>query len=309
MSKSIEKVPAIKNGYVPSVLLLGNGIARTFGGKSWEKIVTDRLEKYNSPYSYKEIEDVPATMQIVLATNDHVSEEMRSIAEDLRKHTVEGEEKDFVHKVLEIPADAVLTTNYDYDLEQSWGLKSSNYYFQRCRRWTKSVTGKEKQFNLYQYSLVGPESDRKRIWHIHGDITFYKSMVMGHYYYGKLLSQIEHYVSDCVARYKRAESTGQAFSPISWVDYFLTGNVYILGLEMYLAETDLWWLACCKKRNFPDTKVYFYKSDGSPRRNCQMMMQAYNFQHIILHFGEDEDRYKDYYLLAARDISERMATK
>lgn len=307
MSKSIETLPVIENGHVPNVLLLGNGIARTFGGKSWEKIVTDRLKKYNSPYSYDDIKDVPATMQIVLATNDHVSEEMRSIAEDLRKHSVEGEEKDFVHKVLEIPADAVLTTNYDYDLEQAWGLKASNYYFQRCRRWTKAVKGKEKQFNLYQYSLVGSESDRKRIWHIHGDITYYKSMVMGHYYYGKLLSQIEHYVSDCVSRYKRAESTGKAFTPISWIDYFLTGNVYILGLEMYLAETDLWWLACCKKRNFPDTKIFFYKSDGSPHKNCQMMMQAYNFQHINLHFGKDEDRYKDYYLLAAKDISERMA--
>lgn len=44
MSKSIEALPGIKNGYVPNVLLLGNGIARTFGGKSWKKIVTDRLK-------------------------------------------------------------------------------------------------------------------------------------------------------------------------------------------------------------------------------------------------------------------------
>ena len=45
------------------------------------------------------------------------------------------------------------------------------------------------------------------------------------------------------------------------MDYFMLGNIHIVGLGMSLSEMDLWWLINCKKRNFPGTTVTLYKPD------------------------------------------------
>lgn len=72
-------------------------------------------------------------------------------------------------------------------------------------------------------------------------------MIIGHYYYGRLLSKIQSYTAKTIRRYKIAERNGDLFYPRSWIDYILFGNVYVVGQGMDLSEMDFWWLMDCKK--------------------------------------------------------------
>jgi hypothetical protein len=100
---------------------------------------------------------------------------------------------------------------------------------------------------LYHYLLIPHDGIETAIWHIHGEAAIPDSMIIGHYYYGRLLSRIQSYTAETIRRYKIAERNGDLFYPRSWVDYILFGNVYIVGQGMDLSEMDLWWLMDCKK--------------------------------------------------------------
>lgn len=105
--------------------------------------------------------------------------------------------------------------------------------------------------------LVPYEESEIPIWHIHGEAAKPDTMIIGHYYYGRLLSRIQKYTAETIQRYKIAERSGTAFYPRSWVDYILFGNVYIVGQGMDLSEMDLWWLMDCKKLYGKGTTVLF----------------------------------------------------
>ena len=124
--------------------------------------------------------------------------------------------------------------------------------------------------------------------------------MIGHYYYGKLLAQIQRYVGGMMTRYKAAESQGKAYLPKSWVDYFLMGDVHILGFGMDPAEFELWWLACCKQRNFQDSKTYFYTRGVAPEQ--ALLMRAYGIEIILC----EADNYSDFYRIALDEIRKRM---
>ena len=103
-----------------------------------------------------------------------------------------------------------------------------------------------------------------------------------------------------MARYKAAESQGKPYSPKSWVDYFLMGDVHVLGFSMDPAEFELWWLACCKQRNFPESKIYFYTREVAPEQ--ELLMRAYGIE-IVECKAED---YSGSYWIAINEINRRM---
>lgn len=76
-------IPAYSLNPTPQCLLLGNGINRLFEENSWKEIIEKELEKSESIYKYSDIENMPATMQIVVATNDHVDKRMEGLASEL----------------------------------------------------------------------------------------------------------------------------------------------------------------------------------------------------------------------------------
>ena len=244
----------IRTGEHPQVLLVGNGINMAFHDPSWENLVKDELAFSKSDLTYEEIQSIPATMQIVLATKDHVDDRLKLMAGALEKQEITEERKAFLTDILKLPMDAVLTTNYSFELERAAGFNKSIASYRRKLVRTKQETPSKDSFRLYQYYPLNHAS----LWHVHGDIAKPNSIIMGHYFYGKLLRDIQNYVASFMHDYHDAVSRGIAYKPKSWVDYFLLGDVYIIGLGLYLCEADLWWLLCCKKRNFPETKIHYY---------------------------------------------------
>jgi hypothetical protein len=103
---------------------------------------------------------------------------------------------------------------------------------------------------------------KKKVWHIHGDAATPDSVIMGHYYYGKLLREIQLRIKIFMPFCKGCMNNGVDSESKSWVDLFLTKDVYIVGFGFDFSEMDLWWLAACKKKEFANTKIHYYAPKG-----------------------------------------------
>ncbi len=172
------------------------------------------------------------------------------------------------------------------------------YDYRKLIRYAKSCKGKKKQFGIFKY--YSADESNKKIWHIHGDITKPSTVIMGTYYYDKVMREIQNYVSDFIKRYKTAQSKGAECTERSWIDSFLTKDVYILGFGLDISEIDLWWLIGCKKLHFPDTKIYYYEPKDNLSTAKIALLEAYNI--IIDNEVEFKSNYRDYYYDVVNNI-------
>ena len=286
----------------PQSLLLGNGINLLFKDPSWEKLIKDELNHFKNPVTYDDIKSMPATMQIVVATNDAVADRMKVLSDKLAAQNMTQERVAFLQKVLALPMDDILTANYSFELEIAGGMKQSKRQYSARLQDTFDLQAKHKAFRLYQFYET---SMGKRRWHIHGDIAKPDTMLMGHYYYAKQLKAIQDCAAKTVRRYIICQRQGEEFYSYSWVDQFLTGDVYILGLGMYLCESDLWYLLCCKKRNFPNTSIFFYDKECSDK-TINTMLNVYGVKVIDQQALRVSGEYLDFYEASIADIKNRM---
>lgn len=231
----------------PKVLLLGNGLFRSYGSLSWENL----LGKISAvSFEGKELEAINQLnfpLQALIYTGDNVDEGVNELAEELVNIQVVDEYSKVINSIVDIDFDAILTTNYTYDVEKSID-KEFNVSIGRASKYRKRTcvgNAVEEQFGLYRFLQVKDNN----IWHIHGEAARKDSMILGHYYYGKLVSCLQSYISSFLRRYKSAEVNDEKFRPSSWIDYFMLGDVYIVGLGLDQSEFDLWWLINCKKRH------------------------------------------------------------
>ncbi len=146
-----------------------------------------------------------------------------------------------------------------------------------------------------------PEEGGLPIWHIHGEASRPDTMILGHYYYGKLLSKLQQNVSQLIKRHKASQAKEFNLEIHSWLDYFMLGDVYIVGCGMALSELDLWWLVNCKKRNFPDRKTILFKPDI--RIEERLLAEAYD---VEVDRGEIGTGYREYYRRTAENLKRRM---
>ena len=103
----------------PKVLLLGNGINRSFSGDSWNELL--RRMNSNARISDNQVGKLrsPMPLKAILLTNDHIDRTMRDIHQDLYGKINNGEQKALLRKLLSLDFDYILTTNYSYELEEA----------------------------------------------------------------------------------------------------------------------------------------------------------------------------------------------
>lgn len=258
------------------IILLGNGINRLFSNNSWRDIIIRQCEKNNIIYNESYFDDIPYNMQIVAATNDSVDKSMKELCSEMNAADISEKQKNFIKKILSMTVNDILTCNYTYELEKTISAKKKYH--------PETLNGKSGSDNMMLFNPIVMEHEEqiKNIWHIHGHIGAPNSVIMGHYYYGNLLAKIREYVPTFIRRYKGSAEFGKC-TVKSWVDLFLTSDVHIIGLGMDFSEMDLWWLVCCKKRNFSDTKIYFYEASEDLAPSKRMLMNAYGIETPELH--------------------------
>jgi hypothetical protein len=113
---------------------------------------------------------------------------------------------------------------------------------------------------------------------------------------------MQQYMSALIARYRAGSTRQQGTALRSWLDYFMLGDVHIVGLGMALSELDLWWLVNCKKRHFPDRKIILYKPDIRPEE--KLLAEAYG---VIVETDGFEGDYRAYYRWLCEALNTRLS--
>lgn len=317
----IKELPLIKYGEIPSVLLMGNGINKCFGEPSWKAV----LEKISVPEyakNSKMIDEMSYPLQAVVVTDNCVKEGIKLIANDMMPKKMATEKRNLLMKFLDISFDAVLTTNYSYEIECAIlpGFDCNMYRSSKYRVSTRSTGKNEKNENevyadrtedrlgIYKYMSVENGSRTTNVWHIHGEAARPDSMILGHYEYGTLLSKAYGYISKMIKRYKYCNSRQLDYQPMSWLDYFLIGNVYIVGLGLDLSEMDLWWLINFKeKEKLSDGRIFFYDPNIDEKKNYAKKALAKSYRMNIENRVDFDGEYLGYYEKIAVDIKNKMS--
>ena len=231
-------------GQIPKILVLGNGINRAHGFASWDELIESIRTKDLSDDERESIKSIPYPLQPVILTGDHLGTQMKSISRSLSLLKAAADENGMLRTFAALPVNAILTTNYTNELEKALNQDFNCLPGRRCsfRKSAYAESGKYITEQLHTYFDV---DEYPPIWHIHGEAARHNTMVLGHYYYGKLLAKMQQYMSSLLSRYNISVSKGQSMEMRSWLDYFMLGDVHIVGLGMDLSERDLWWLVNC----------------------------------------------------------------
>lgn len=284
----------------PNVLWLGNGLNQSFGSESWDKIIGFIYSKNNHSWSLDEIKDIPSNMKIVVASANNVNVEMKELSGRSKVKLPSKEYVSFINdKVYSLSFSNIITTNYTYELEQSVYSTYSMNPQNRCRYKTKEGTDRENNLMLFRYNrLELPNGQEKKIWHIHGELCKPQSMIMGHYYYGYLLSYLHQYISSQMGNWKRCINNDEPIAVKSWIDLFLLGNVYVVGFGMDFSEMDFWWLACLKQREFNNTSINVYEPNlfVENRRKYMIAGETYGINMMAKDRKVGDDEFKDFYI-------------
>ena len=290
----------VEYGRTPKVLMLGNGINRAFGFASWDDLIESIRTKDLTSEEKEALKNVPYPLQPVILTEDRLGTQMRSISKELSDLRAPEAEEEMLRTFATLPVDSILTANYTYELEKALDDQFKCIPARKCtaRKAALDGAGKYSTEQLHTYFDAG---EHPPVWHIHGEAARHGTMILGHYYYGKLLAKMQQYISSMMVRFKARNAKGLDFEMRSWLDYFMLGDVYIVGLGMALSELDLWWLVNCKKRNFPDRKVVLYKKDIKPEE--KLLAEAYG---VIVETDSFEGDYPAYYQWVGDKLSHEL---
>jgi hypothetical protein len=137
--------------------------------------------------------------------------------------------------LMALPFPTILTTNYDMCLEAA-----------SAERFVHANLESETTYSLFRRK----RSRSCTLWHIHGELSGPRTMMLGFHQYAGYLQKLRRYLTT------RAEGSPVVFgNPVaaestehSWADLFLRDDVHMVGLGFDYGETDLWWLLSYKQR-------------------------------------------------------------
>ena len=97
------------------------------------------------------------------------------------------------------------------------------------------------------------------------------------------------------------------YQPKSWIDYFLIGDIHIVGLGLDISEMDLWWLINCKKREqLSSGKIFFYEPCMNEDKSFAKKVLANTYHVEIVDQIAFEGNYKKFYEQVAKYIKEKL---
>lgn len=299
----------------PNVLILGNGLTRKTG-IPWTTLIESIKRVGTSINPYKEMDTkgdfkrftIPNTI-LTAATSIIDDKERNDKYTDIFNKIAISPNTNLA-KLLSMNFDAILTTNYSYELESEIlsGYPSLNTKQKlNYAAITKSKNKREGQFLLHTFNKL---DDKPDIWHIHGELRRPSSIVLTHDEYAKHTQYIAQYYSDRKSEFAKKTN---ALKFRSWVDYFILGNVYVLGLAMDYSEFDLWWLLDRRQQEKARKgEMIFYEAEKSGDEAKETETKHHALQDVgitVNTLGMKTDTSADYevfYQKAIEDIEGRI---
>lgn len=296
----------------PQVLLLGNGIVRNDNeDMRWEQFIQSIARDGVNASEYK---DAPYTIQATAVADIGDKKRRQKYKDKLTKATYR--ENSLVSELLAIPFDAILTTNYTYELE--YHMLSQYPALSKKTKLKHSYWTTDKgdsKYLLHGFNRLKKDVVVQDIWHIHGESRRTSSLILTHDEYARLINRILLYNQERRKDYLDYEND---IHFKSWIDYFILGDLYILGQGLDFSEFDLWWLLNRRLRenNVETGKVIFYEPKTKGVETKVSALQAFDVEYqdcgIIIEpdCPKADIFYMDFYNRAIIDIRKNvMSTK
>lgn len=296
----------------PKVLVIGNGL--TYGNTiCWTQLI-QKVSRENVDVSrYEGKRDERGNVKFQVPNN--ILTLATSVNDDKERHKIYFDAlKDYnqlsnikIKRLLNVPFDAILTTNYTYEWETELNPKYQKYSSVTKRKFAETTIGvADAKYLLHTFNHITPNSPG--IWHIHGELRRPSSMILSHDEYARYIHKILSYNK------ARGNEYTRFFNHLkmkSWIDYFLLSNVYILGLSMDYSEFDLWWLLgrrMREKTGFGEVVFYEPKSKDTSIKQTVLDDIGVTVENCGINIDDSGD-YERFYQLAINDIELRINKK
>lgn len=308
---------AINGPKRPQIVIVGNGLERLSGQSSWSTFLNDIAAPHCMKLTERDKKKIPFPLVYELLSTPfpvpaHISRQMineqeKRLSDALNK--MNNGSNAVLDKIPELGADHIFTTNYAYCIETAFtGKDFSNSNVQKNNR-RHCTSSKEKEYRIHSCYVVQNKNttDKKDvgIWHIHGETSAAKGVVLGSDRYGRNLERIVRAANQC--NYGTVTSSN-TMEFTSWPELFLFGDLYIIGLGYEFCDNDLWWLLRRKQREkYSDSHVYFYEfRDKSSLKQKMLISHGVVIPKIGTKKPERSRDYEHYYKLALEDIKKRI---
>ena len=288
----------------PRVLLLGNGILRLRGGVSWEALLA-RIA-VNDEIPDRVLRDIPLAMRVeALCGADVGGARLRAAAEF---EPTDACVTDTLRRLLRLPWDCVLTTNYTYEAE-SVLLGQERFGKEDRRRTLACMDGSVyRKDNLhFCYIMERKGLPPLPVWHIHGDLGRPDSMILSYYSYAKAISRLQKYNRQLKNAFQDAVEARRLVTPRSWSDWFILGDVYTVGFGYDFSEFDLWWAAERKARENAQVGRLIAYQDRQAKSDpvCALLKSIGGEVNRVYEY----ENYTEYYQIVIDEIEARLRSE
>lgn len=290
-----------------STLLIGNGLNNCLKDSiKW----SDLLEGIAKEYGVKYNGNIPMPLEFECIVNQILKNEeapspkiyraiKEKVAEKVNGITIG--EKCIHHKLLRLPVDAIMTTNYDNLLEH---IYNPEYKYSGDRK------------NTYRFDCI---SKQKGIpfYHIHGYADVPKTICLGYEHYMGVVENLRWEINTKENNEGGKMKIVQSLKDRSrlkdtWYERFYTDNISVVGLGLTESEVDLWWLITHRAylfySNYHDVRkeltnriTYYDIVDPAnqerlfQKKKIQYMLTNANVEVQTLNLGQDCSSYEDGY--------------
>lgn len=221
---------------------LGNGVLRLGKGKEWSDLINSLDPSTSGSIN---VNDVPMAMRPEAICGTDVEAVQRKTAAVLET----GIPHRILQRLTEMDFDAILTTNYTYEIEQAI---SGGIWTEKARRKAHTTLCEKHSHdhhNTYKCNLVRDKNGRDiPVFHIHGEKDRKHSLVLSYYSYANMVYHLIEMNKDRKNTYEEHQDQGTALECHGWLDYFLLGDVYAIGFGFDTSEFDIWWAIERKSR-------------------------------------------------------------
>lgn len=290
--------------------MLGNGINRcVISNIAWGDLLSD-VAKNNGVYLNENI-SFPMQFETIVSqilkrsntpTKDVYEKVKQEIIDKLKNATLPNNAP---HGFLTKNVDSVITTNYDFLIEQSI---DKNFSIERNKM------GNNK-YNIKNSVLVF----EKEVFHIHGDLRGAQSICLGYEHYART---VKHLI-DSIASTKKNNNTAQIPTIIwalqnkvhmkTWAEKFFTDDVNIIGLGLTQSEIDIWWLITYRaslmfsnryeSKRLIKNNIIYHDIGIEPDRNMEFTLENLGVKYRFYYISKKDN---EYYLQKYIDLSKSI---
>lgn len=219
-----------------TVIFVGNGPNLIDDkGKQWSMIL-DELAGDTTDKHERDLRDAkPFTLwfEEILSRQSSSNSLFEKVGDLVSKMTP----NDIHYKIMSIPCQNIITTNYDHNLESVINGE-----------WQTTSTARESKYSLFRRR----SNDSKHIWHIHGEVSLTGTIMLGHDQYSGYMQKIRNFLTQGVSTQLKERKGKPYYSKFSkdknrnkdyvesWVDLFLESEVHMIGFGLDYTENHLW---------------------------------------------------------------------